>query len=707
MSCAKRQRTDSIGGDMAANRSREHMGPLALTPRNGRRGESAVGGTLKMNIVSCLKPNEADILAMLLEAVKYSKTGTVVRVAGGWVRDKLLGLENEDIDIALDNCTGVAFAETVNAYLKSQGRDEGKVAVIEANPEQSKHLETARMKIRGVWVDLVNLRTEVYRSDSRIPEASLGTAEEDALRRDFTLNALFYNVNEGKVEDKTGRGVDDLRDGIIRTPLSPMITFRDDPLRVLRAVRFAARFGFALHEDLRAAARDSEIQAALGTKVSRERVGTELCGMITGKMAQPALALSLLQDLGLAAAVYAPPEHLVPPPVDGGIDWERGAAVARAAARLLEFRSSVTEAGEEEVTDGAPPPAAAAAVETVAPAEGAAAEAGLAAGAGSSCAPSAGGAQPGGKASAPGKEPANMSPLGGGGEGRVSMGGKPGSRDGKKEAPTTLVRELFLCAALLPLAGMKHKAKKGKLVSAAHSVVADSLKLKSKEAKNVEDILDLLKTFRPLADAYVAYPTSPGTSAVATKMEVEVDGTDREGRATFSRLSVGLAVRQAKQLWPTCVDLCCAVEMCEPQQQAPPSPSPPPPPTTTKTTTGTIFACPADHLEQTVEAAAVTSSAGSGPPPAAGGEEDEPFREGGKERAVIYKYAGLRKAVAGMGLERAWDMVPLARGNELMAELQLPKGPEIGKQMAKQASWQLEHPEGTREQCVAFLRATL
>lgn len=193
-------------------------------------------------------------------------------------------------------------------------------------------------------------------------------------------------------------------------------------------------------------------------------------------MAQPALALSLLQDLGLAATVYAPPEHLVPPPADGGIDWERGAAVARAAARLLEFRSSVTEAGEEEVTDGAPPPAAAAAVETVAPAEGPAAEAGLAAGAGSSCAPSAGGAQPGGKASAPGKEPANMTPRGGG-EGRVSMGGKPGSSDGKKEAPTTLVRELFLCAALLPLAGMKHKAKKGKLVSAAHSVVADSLKV--------------------------------------------------------------------------------------------------------------------------------------------------------------------------------------------------------------------------------------
>ncbi|CAM9980247.1 unnamed protein product, partial [Hapterophycus canaliculatus] len=138
---------------------------LALGPdtEGGRRGQSAAGGTLRLDIVSCLQPIEADMFSMMLEAVKLSKSGTVVRVAGGWVRDKLLGLENEDIDIALDNCTGVAFAEMVNAYLKSQGQDEGKVAVIEANPEQSKHLETARMKVMGTWVDLVNLRTEVYR----------------------------------------------------------------------------------------------------------------------------------------------------------------------------------------------------------------------------------------------------------------------------------------------------------------------------------------------------------------------------------------------------------------------------------------------------------------------------------------------------------------------------------------------------------------
>lgn len=96
-----------------------------------------------------------------------------------------------------------------------------------SNPEQSKHLETARMKIRGLWVDLVNLRSEEYAHNSRIPTMTFGTPEQDALRRDFTINSLFYNINEGVVEDLTGRGIADMKQGIIRTPLPPRETFLD------------------------------------------------------------------------------------------------------------------------------------------------------------------------------------------------------------------------------------------------------------------------------------------------------------------------------------------------------------------------------------------------------------------------------------------------------------------------------------------------
>lgn len=83
------------------------------------------------------------------------------------------------------------------------------------------------MKIRGLWVDLVNLRSEEYAHNSRIPTMTFGTPEQDALRRDFTINSLFYNINEGLVEDLTGRGIADMKQGIIRTPLPPRETFLD------------------------------------------------------------------------------------------------------------------------------------------------------------------------------------------------------------------------------------------------------------------------------------------------------------------------------------------------------------------------------------------------------------------------------------------------------------------------------------------------
>ena len=99
--------------------------------------------------------------------------------------------------------------------------------MIAANPDQSKHLETATLRVDGISIDLVNLRSETYTQDSRIPEMVMGTPLQDAERRDFTINSLFYNINQRSVEDFTGKGLQDLRDGIIRTPLDPETTFLD------------------------------------------------------------------------------------------------------------------------------------------------------------------------------------------------------------------------------------------------------------------------------------------------------------------------------------------------------------------------------------------------------------------------------------------------------------------------------------------------
>ena len=139
---------------------------------------------------------ERRIFDTLLDVVKTYDLPVTLRVAGGWVRDKLLGKHSSDIDIALDTCMGQEFALKVNEYLSSRGEETRGVGVIQSNPDQSKHLETATMRVHGAWLDLVNLRSESYSEGSRIPEARFGTAAEDAERRDLTINALFYNITE-------------------------------------------------------------------------------------------------------------------------------------------------------------------------------------------------------------------------------------------------------------------------------------------------------------------------------------------------------------------------------------------------------------------------------------------------------------------------------------------------------------------------------
>ena len=120
----------------------------------------------------------------------------------------------------------------MNATLNRLGYEEHKIGLIMANPAQSKHLETANVRILGTFVDCVNLRSEVYAEDSRIPEIKFGSAEEDAMRRDFTINSMFYNIHTRLIEDYSGNGLKDLAHKIIQTPLPALVTFKDDPLRV-------------------------------------------------------------------------------------------------------------------------------------------------------------------------------------------------------------------------------------------------------------------------------------------------------------------------------------------------------------------------------------------------------------------------------------------------------------------------------------------
>lgn len=243
-----------------------------------------------------LTPQEARLRDLLLDVARYIneskeiKEHLELRFAGGWVRDKLLGCQSHDIDTAINAMTGYSFSLKMKEFLEQPNHlkkhslgteDVGNLHKIAANPEKSKHLETVTTKVLGYDVDFVNLRRETYSDDSRNPQVEFGSAQEDALRRDATVNALFYNLHTNKVEDFAG-GLSDLHSRLIRTPLEPFQTFMDDPLRVLRLIRFASRLGFKIHADSETCMGDASVRSALKTKISRERIGIELEKMFKG-----------------------------------------------------------------------------------------------------------------------------------------------------------------------------------------------------------------------------------------------------------------------------------------------------------------------------------------------------------------------------------------------------------------------------------------
>ncbi|KAK3294710.1 uncharacterized protein B0H64DRAFT_325803 [Chaetomium fimeti] len=268
-----------------------------------------------------LTPREEQLKTLLLsaaqamDAAEPARPRLVVRWAGGWVRDKLLGVGSHDIDTALSAMTGEDFVDRLRDYCdepRHRARhallpdDVGRLHTVPRNPDKSKHLATSTIRLCGLDVDFVNLRRETYTEVSRNPVVEFGTAEEDALRRDASVNALFYNLGTGRVEDFVG-GLADLEAGLIRTPLEPLQTFLDDPLRVLRLVRFASRLGFRIDPAAEQVMGDERVLGNLKVKISRERIGVELEKMMKGK--QPVDSLRLIDRLGLYHAVFTDPER--------------------------------------------------------------------------------------------------------------------------------------------------------------------------------------------------------------------------------------------------------------------------------------------------------------------------------------------------------------------------------------------------------------
>ncbi|SKB28114.1 CCA tRNA nucleotidyltransferase [Daejeonella lutea] len=214
-------------------------------------------------------------------------TNDQIYVIGGFVRDIFLQRPSKDIDILVIG-NGIKFAEAAGKMLHT------KVSIF-------KNFGTAMLRDGELEIEFVGARRESYRAESRKPIVEDGTLDDDQKRRDFTINAMAFGLNKsnfGVLLDPFG-GIDDLENKLIRTPLDPQITFSDDPLRMLRAIRFASQLGFEIdNAAISAIARNcSRIKI-----VSMERVTDELNKIILSP--KPSVGFKYLFDTGLLKEVF-------------------------------------------------------------------------------------------------------------------------------------------------------------------------------------------------------------------------------------------------------------------------------------------------------------------------------------------------------------------------------------------------------------------
>ena len=207
-------------------------------------------------------------------------------VIGGYVRDWFLKRPCNDIDVVVEG-SGIALAEAVAS------RVHAKVSVF-------RRFGTAMLRYQGMEVEFVGARRESYRADSRKPIVEDGSLKEDQERRDFTINALAFSLcraDYGELVDPFG-GIRDLDEGIIRTPLDPDTTYSDDPLRMLRAIRFATQLGFRIVPESKASIRRNAGRLSI---LSRERIADELNKIM--KTARPSVGWLLIDECGLLPAI--------------------------------------------------------------------------------------------------------------------------------------------------------------------------------------------------------------------------------------------------------------------------------------------------------------------------------------------------------------------------------------------------------------------
>ncbi|MDE6139569.1 MAG: HD domain-containing protein [Alistipes sp.] len=215
------------------------------------------------------------------------RLGVEAYVVGGYVRDFYLRRPSTDIDVVVVG-SGVEVAEALGEKLHA------KVSIF-------KRFGTAMLRWQGTEVEFVGARKESYSQDSRKPQVEPGTLEDDQRRRDFTINAMAWSLNAatfGRLVDPFD-GMTDMEDCIIRTPCDPDVTFSDDPLRMMRAIRFATQLGFDIDDETFEAIRRNRERIRI---VSKERIIVEMNKIVASPV--PSIGFELLDTSGLLELIF-------------------------------------------------------------------------------------------------------------------------------------------------------------------------------------------------------------------------------------------------------------------------------------------------------------------------------------------------------------------------------------------------------------------
>ena len=229
-----------------------------------------------------IKPGERAIFELIRESA--GELNVPVYIVGGYVRDRLLGRKSKDMDVV---CVGDGIA--LARHLAKMLHPEPYVTIYQ-------RFGTAMIRHGDLEIEFVGARRESYREFSRKPDVENGTLEDDQNRRDFTINALAVSLNDsdyGQILDSFN-GFKDLEHKIIRTPLDPDKTFSDDPLRMMRAIRFATQLGFTIEENTYKSIAKNKHRIHI---ISKERITTELEKIIMSET--PSKGFKMLFDTGL------------------------------------------------------------------------------------------------------------------------------------------------------------------------------------------------------------------------------------------------------------------------------------------------------------------------------------------------------------------------------------------------------------------------